>query len=132
MVYTEFEEFTRDAEFLVTRQEGDSFDYVEGFVFVNSDDPSNGWPTVPIDPNQTFDPTRIPRTAGSVLYCLEVALHYRNTEHPSTVDTVTNLPTLLQHVSIEIKCTILLITLLICSLSYFFINFYIEGGVIGL
>ncbi|GMY29062.1 cytokinin dehydrogenase 7 [Fagus crenata] len=88
VVYTEFEEFTRDAEFLVTRQEGDSFDYVEGFVFVNSDDPSNGWPTVPIDPNQTFDPTRIPRTAGSVLYCLEVALHYRNTEHPSTVDTV--------------------------------------------
>ncbi|KAM4130280.1 hypothetical protein ACJW30_01G088600 [Castanea mollissima] len=86
VVYSEFEEFTRDAEFLVTQQDGDSFDYVEGFVFVNSDDPANGWPSVPLASNHGFDPTRIPKTAGSVLYCLEVALHYRNTDHPSTVD----------------------------------------------
>jgi cytokinin dehydrogenase len=92
VVYAEFDEFSRDAELLVTRQEDDSFDYVEGFVLVNSDDPSNGWPTVPFDPRQPFDPTRIPATAGSVLYCLEVALHYPNTDHPSTVDLVTNLP----------------------------------------
>lgn len=42
----DFSEFTQDAEFLSTRPEGDSFDYVEGFVFVNSDDPVNGWPSV--------------------------------------------------------------------------------------
>ncbi|XP_040996781.1 cytokinin dehydrogenase 7 [Juglans microcarpa x Juglans regia] len=90
VVYTEFEDFTRDAEFLVTRREGDSFDYVEGFVFVNSDDPINGWPSVPLDPDQAFDPARIPQTAGSVLYCLEVAFHYRNNDHPSTVDRVVN------------------------------------------
>ncbi|KAG6626999.1 cytokinin dehydrogenase 7 [Carya illinoinensis] len=90
VVYTEFEDFTRDAEFLVTRREGDSFDYVEGFAFVNSDDPTNGWPSVPLDPNQAFDPTRIPQTAGSVIYCLEVAFHYRNNGHPSTVDRVVN------------------------------------------
>ncbi|PIN09227.1 Proteins containing the FAD binding domain [Handroanthus impetiginosus] len=87
VVYTEFSEFTRDAEFLVTLEEGDSFDYVEGFVFVNSDDPVNGWPSVPMDSNQFFDPTHIPRTAGPVLYCLEVALHYNNVEPPSAVDT---------------------------------------------
>ena len=97
MVYSEFEEFTRDAEFLVTQQDGDSFDYVEGFVFVNGDDPANGWPSVPLDSNHGFDPTRIPKTAGSVLYCLEVALHYRNTDHPSTVDMVTKFTILLQH-----------------------------------
>ncbi|KAF2304273.1 hypothetical protein GH714_029098 [Hevea brasiliensis] len=88
VVYSEFEEFTRDAEWLVTLPEGKSFDYVEGFVFVNSDDPVNGWPSVPLDPDQGFDQTAIPPTAGSVLYCLEVALHYQNSDHPSAVDTV--------------------------------------------
>lgn len=92
MVYAEFDDFTRDAEFLVTRPDGESFDYVEGFVFVNSDDPVNGWPSVPLDLDldldHGFDPTRIPRTAGSVLYCLEVALHFRNGDHSSDVDTV--------------------------------------------
>ncbi|XVE70843.1 hypothetical protein DITRI_Ditri10aG0102900 [Diplodiscus trichospermus] len=86
VVYSEFEEFTRDAEFLVTQKEGESFDYVEGFVFSNNDDPVNGWPSVPLDPNHEFNPAHIPRTAGSVLYCLEVAFHYRNSDHPSTVD----------------------------------------------
>lgn len=90
VVYSEFEEFTRDAEWLVTRPEGDSFDYVEGFVFVNSDDAVNGWPSVPLYQDHGFDHTAIPRTAGSVLYCLEVALHYQISDHPSTVDTVVN------------------------------------------
>ncbi|XP_062101061.1 cytokinin dehydrogenase 7 [Humulus lupulus] len=87
LVYTEFEDFTRDAEFLVTLPENDSFDYVEGFVFSNNDNPLTGRPTVPLHPDEEFDPTRLPRTAGSVLYCLELALHYNNTDHPSTVDT---------------------------------------------
>ncbi|KAJ7958404.1 Cytokinin dehydrogenase [Quillaja saponaria] len=90
LVYAEFEDFTRDAELLVTRQEGDSFDYVEGFVFVNSNDPFNGWSTVPLDSEHGFDPTHIPSNAGPVLYCLEVALHYRNSDHPSHIDTVVN------------------------------------------
>lgn len=94
LVYAEFEDFTRDAEFLVSRKEGDSFDYLEGFAFVNSDNPLTGRPTVPLDPDQDFDPTHLPPTSGSVLYCLELALHYRNTDYPSTVDTVTNLPNL--------------------------------------
>lgn len=89
MVYAQFEEFTRDAEWLVTLPEGESFDYVEGFVFVNSNDPANGWPIVPLDPVQGFDQTRIPSTAGSVLYCLEVALHYKKSDQLLRVDTVT-------------------------------------------
>ncbi|XVF89023.1 hypothetical protein PTKIN_Ptkin19aG0097900 [Pterospermum kingtungense] len=90
VVYTEFEEFSRDAEFLVSQKEGDSFDYVEGFVLSNNDDPVNGWPTVPLDPDHEFDPAHLPPTTGSVLYCLEVAFHYRNSDHPSTVDTAVN------------------------------------------
>lgn len=88
VLYSEFAHFTRDAEWLVTLPEGDGFDYVEGFVLVNSDDPCNGWPTVPMGPNQYFDPLRIPSAAGPLLYCLELALHYRNQDHPSAVDMV--------------------------------------------
>lgn len=88
-MYTEFEDFTRDAELLVTRQdEEDSFDYVEGFAFVNSDNPADGRPSVPLDPDQVFDPTHLPRTAGSMLYCLELARHYRHADDPSIVDMV--------------------------------------------
>lgn len=91
MVYTEFSDFTRAAELLVTRSDGDSFDYVEGFVFVNSNDPVNGWPSVPLDRYGSFDSSRISRSAGPVLYCLELALHYKNEDPPSTVDTVNHL-----------------------------------------
>ncbi|EXB74888.1 Cytokinin dehydrogenase 7 [Morus notabilis] len=89
VVYAEFEDFTRDAEFLVTQPEGKSFDYVEGFVFSNNDNPSTGRPTVPLSPDQTFNPSRLPPRSGSVLYCLELALHYRNTDRPS-IDTAVN------------------------------------------
>ncbi|KAK9946204.1 hypothetical protein M0R45_011679 [Rubus argutus] len=92
LVYTEFDDFTRDAELLVTRQqqgeESDSFDYVEGFAFMNTDNPADGRPSVPLHPDQVFDPTRLPKTAGSVLYCLELARHY--SDHPSIVDMGVN------------------------------------------
>ncbi|MBA0555209.1 hypothetical protein Golob_014263 [Gossypium lobatum] len=86
VVYTEFDEFTRDAEFLVSRDDGESFDYVEGFVFCNNDDPVNGWPSVPLDPVHGFNQGIIPQTGASVLYCLEVAFHYQKDDHPSNVD----------------------------------------------
>ncbi|KAK4785994.1 hypothetical protein SAY86_002683 [Trapa natans] len=88
LVYTEFAEFTRDAEWLITHPDGHSFSYVEGFVFVNSDDPANGWPTVPLRPDQAFEPARLLPTAGSVLYCLELALNYGSGDLPSTVNSV--------------------------------------------
>ncbi|KAK6645741.1 hypothetical protein PHAVU_L001656 [Phaseolus vulgaris] len=81
VVYSEFEEYAGDAELLVEEVE-ECFDYVEGFVLVNSDDPANGWPTVPLEPEQVFDPVHIPSTAGPVLYCLELGLHYGNADHP--------------------------------------------------
>ncbi|KAK4775302.1 hypothetical protein SAY86_010237 [Trapa natans] len=88
LVYTDFSEFTRDAEWLITRPDGNSFSYVEGFVFVNSDDPANGWPTVPLRPDHPFEQERLPPTAGSVLYCLELALNYRRHDLPSAVNSV--------------------------------------------
>ncbi|XP_076950374.1 cytokinin dehydrogenase 7-like [Bidens hawaiensis] len=87
VVYSEFDEFTHDAEWLITRPEGESFDYVEGFVFVNSDDPVNGWPSVVLDADQLPDPSVMTRSDNPVMYCLEVALHYSKENCSSTVDT---------------------------------------------
>ncbi|KAL8265111.1 hypothetical protein R6Q59_023241 [Mikania micrantha] len=87
VVYSEFDEFTRDAESLITRPERESFDYVEGFAFVNSDDPVNGWPSVLLNPDQLWDTGFMIRSASPVLYCLEVALHYNKGDCSSTVDT---------------------------------------------
>lgn len=86
VVYSEFDEFTHDAELLIMSQE--LFNYVEGFVFLNSDDPITGWPSVPLNSNQTSDPIHLPQKTGSILYCLEVALHYNNHDDLSTVNMV--------------------------------------------
>ncbi|KAG1334277.1 cytokinin dehydrogenase 11 [Cocos nucifera] len=85
VVYNRFEDYSRDAEWLVTRADPDACDYVEGFAFVNSDDPADGWSSVPLSPVSPFDPALIPAGSGPVLYCLEVALHFNHAER-DTVD----------------------------------------------
>lgn len=80
-VYADFEEFRADQELLISLPEEGTFDYVEGFVLTNNDDPINGWPSVLLSPsNSSFDFKLIPQTAGPMLYCLEVALHYDHDE----------------------------------------------------
>ncbi|KAJ3695572.1 hypothetical protein LUZ60_000949 [Juncus effusus] len=78
VVYDKFEEYSADAERVANRTEPFDFDYVEGFAFVNSDDPVNGRPSVPIQRGSSFDSGLIPAEAGQVLYCLEVAVHYNH------------------------------------------------------
>ncbi|KAK8952213.1 Cytokinin dehydrogenase 11 [Platanthera zijinensis] len=81
VVYNDFSRYKTDAESLVRREGPDSFDYVEGFAFVNSDNPVDGYGSVPLDPErQTFDPARVPPGSGPLLYCLELALHYRHVD----------------------------------------------------
>ncbi|XP_057960128.1 cytokinin dehydrogenase 7 isoform X1 [Malania oleifera] len=86
LVYVEFDEFTKNAEFLIVQPNVESFDYIEGFVFVNNNDPINGWPSVTLNLEHELDPTLIPQTANPVLYCLEVALHYKNHDNPTTIN----------------------------------------------
>ncbi|XP_020578103.1 LOW QUALITY PROTEIN: cytokinin dehydrogenase 11-like [Phalaenopsis equestris] len=79
VVYSDFSRFTLDAESLVQRYGPESFDYVEGFAFVNCDHPVNGYGSVPLDSDrQAFDPDRVPQGSGPLLYCLELALHYND------------------------------------------------------
>uniref|UniRef100_A0A1D1ZM00 cytokinin dehydrogenase n=1 Tax=Anthurium amnicola TaxID=1678845 RepID=A0A1D1ZM00_9ARAE len=89
VVYAEFGKYAEDAEWLVSgaaAEAGSTFDYVEGFAFVNGDDPVNGWDSVPLEPGQRFDPALVPPGAGPVLYSLEVALHYDISHAPDAVD----------------------------------------------
>jgi len=88
VVYASFADYTADAEWLVTRPPDAAFDYVEGFAFVNSDDPVNGWPSVPIPGGARFDPSLLPAGAGPVLYCLEVALYQYAQHRPDDDDQV--------------------------------------------
>ncbi|KAH9317844.1 hypothetical protein KI387_019613, partial [Taxus chinensis] len=76
VVYADFEDFRADQGMLISLPEVKSFDYVEGFVLANNNDPINGWPSVPLSLTYSFDTKLIPDTAGPILYCLEVALHY--------------------------------------------------------
>ncbi|KAG8047578.1 hypothetical protein GUJ93_ZPchr0008g11657 [Zizania palustris] len=86
VVYASFADYAADAEWLVTRPANEAFDYVEGFAFVCSDDPVNGWPSVPIPGGARFDPTILPAAAGPVLYCLEVALYQHHHQRADDMD----------------------------------------------
>jgi hypothetical protein len=89
VVYASFAEYAADAEWLVTRPAESAFDYVEGFAFVRSDDPVNGWPSVPIPAGARFDPSLLPAgESGPLLYCLEVALYQHQHQQPDDVDEV--------------------------------------------
>uniref|UniRef100_A0A453T935 Cytokinin dehydrogenase 1 FAD/cytokinin binding domain-containing protein n=1 Tax=Aegilops tauschii subsp. strangulata TaxID=200361 RepID=A0A453T935_AEGTS len=89
VVYASFAEYAADAEWLVTRPAESAFDYVEGFAFVRSDDPVNGWPSVPIPAGARFDPSLLPAgEPGPLLYCLEVALYQHHHQQPDAVDEV--------------------------------------------
>uniref|UniRef100_A0A0D9X8N0 cytokinin dehydrogenase n=1 Tax=Leersia perrieri TaxID=77586 RepID=A0A0D9X8N0_9ORYZ len=88
VVYASFAEYAADAEWLVTRPPHEAFDYVEGFAFVRSDDPVNGWPCVPIPDGARFDPSLLPDGAGPVLYCLEVALYQQRGADDDDMDKV--------------------------------------------
>ncbi|KAH7298348.1 hypothetical protein KP509_25G038700 [Ceratopteris richardii] len=93
MVYAEVALFIRDQEFLINLQAdggNDGFDYIEGFVMCNNDDPVNGWGQVPftLSDAERFDPTLISKTSGPFLYCLEVAKHYTCPRHVHVEDSM--------------------------------------------
>ncbi|KAH9317258.1 hypothetical protein KI387_019027, partial [Taxus chinensis] len=78
LVYSDFEDLRRDQELIISLPDHKSFDYMEGFVVVNGDDPVNGWPSIPLSPDVILDSSLIPADAGPLLYFVEVALYYNN------------------------------------------------------
>jgi len=72
-LYTDFATFKADQELLISA--GKPFDYVEGFVVVNEENPINGWSSVPFIRSE-ITAAMIPAHAGAVMYCLEVTKAY--------------------------------------------------------
>jgi len=79
-MYTDFQSFTRDQEMLISTQKkaavedaAGTFDYVEGIVIINNDNPYNGWKSVPFAPQELNSSSMIPKDAGSLLYYIELA-----------------------------------------------------------
>ncbi|CAK9875407.1 unnamed protein product [Sphagnum jensenii] len=71
-IYTDFQSFTRDQEMLISQPSTtETFDYVEGFVIINNDNPFNGWKSVPFAPEQ-LNRSMIPEDTGSVMYYIEL------------------------------------------------------------
>ncbi|KAH9570049.1 hypothetical protein CY35_02G019500 [Sphagnum magellanicum] len=86
-VYSDFEVFRRDQEMLISEVEDQlhAFDYIEGFVVMNNQDPINGLKSVPFSPDadqavsamsSSMLPGGATAAASSMLYFLEVAVGY--------------------------------------------------------
>jgi cytokinin dehydrogenase len=87
-MYSDFEVFRKDQEMLISssatttsmpvdqqEQLHMTFDFIEGFVVMNTEDPINGWKSVPFSPDQ-MTASMLPPDAGSVLYYLEITVGY--------------------------------------------------------
>eukprot|EP00250_Pteridium_aquilinum_P007329 c17074_g1_i3 orf=316-1908(-) len=86
LVYTDFKEFTQDQERLISAAGKNStpgFDYLEGFVVTNNNDPVAGWPQVPLPEGASFNHRLLPSNTGPMLYCLEVAKYFNASDAPS-------------------------------------------------
>ncbi len=102
-VYSDFEVFRRDQEMLISEMEDQlhTFDYIEGFVVMNNQDPINGLKSVPFSPDadqavSAMSSSMLPAAAAasSVLYYLEAAVGYNLADVGPALE---NVKTLLQH-----------------------------------
>ncbi len=76
-----------------------TFDYIEGFVVMNNQDPINGLKSVPFSPDvdqavSAMNSSMLPAAASSVLYYLEAAVGYNLADVGPALE---NVKTLLQH-----------------------------------
>lgn len=82
-MYSDFAAFSNDQEDLISSQS--TFDYIEGFVIINSTGLLNNWRSTfnPKDPLQASNFS----SEGRVLFCLEVAKYF-NPEDTYSTDQV--------------------------------------------
>lgn len=83
MLYSDFTEFTRDQERLISEE--NAFDYIEGFVIINRTGLLNNWRSSfnPQDPVQASHF----KSDGKTLFCLELAKYF-NFEQTDIVNQV--------------------------------------------
>ncbi|KAF4361087.1 hypothetical protein F8388_016896 [Cannabis sativa] len=74
VLYSDFETFTREQESLITQDQNNSFDYIEGFVIINRTGLLNNWRSSfnPHDPSQASQFN----SDGKTLFCLELVKYF--------------------------------------------------------
>lgn len=88
MEYTDFTEFAKDQEYLISLTAEDGFDYVEGMIVMggngcNSNFNSKNWRLSPFKDFPQFNATK-----DTISYCLEVGKYYMNSTDQNLVDEV--------------------------------------------
>ncbi|CAN0890499.1 Cytokinin dehydrogenase 1 [Linum grandiflorum] len=73
VLYSHFSEFSRDQELLISMEQ--TFDYIEGFVVINSTGLLNNWRSS-FHPEDPVNAARFVSDDAKTLYCLEVAKYY--------------------------------------------------------
>lgn len=96
-LYSDFDTFRRDQEYLISQAPGKTFDYVEGFVVSDSESLLDNWRSslfLPHYKNRAANLSAADELAGAgaaVLYYLEVTKNYQEAESVSIDDEVSGL-----------------------------------------
>ncbi|KAL3689286.1 hypothetical protein R1sor_015595 [Riccia sorocarpa] len=87
-LYSDFEAFTRDQMYLISRRNNESsFDYVEGFVVQNSLTSQPGWKSTHFQSDVVVNTSLIPPySASPVLYYIELTKNYDERDSRESVD----------------------------------------------
>lgn len=87
-LYSDFETFRRDQEYLISQEQGKSFDYIEGFVVSNSESLLDNWRSSLFLPHKSIRTRGIISANaseeeiadGATRYYLEVTKNYDEAE----------------------------------------------------
>eukprot|EP00250_Pteridium_aquilinum_P017411 c23619_g1_i1 orf=324-2012(-) len=93
-LYSDFDTFRKDQEYLISQPQGKSFDYIEGFVVSNSETLLDNWRSSLFLPHKgikTTDSADASCADGPVLYYLEVTKNYNEADAEFIDDRVSAL-----------------------------------------
>ncbi|KAH9296067.1 hypothetical protein KI387_039655, partial [Taxus chinensis] len=79
VLYSDFASFTKDQEYLISKQSGPTFHYLEGFVVVDKEGLLSNWRSSLFTPQYPTNLSTI-KTKGRILYCLELAMNYNDND----------------------------------------------------
>lgn len=83
VLYSDFDVFSHDQEYLISQPHGETFDYIEGFMVVNSDSLIENWRSSLFKPQKmtsTNNSGSQPRRGDQLVYYLEVTKNYNASE----------------------------------------------------
>ncbi|CAI9102904.1 OLC1v1001275C2 [Oldenlandia corymbosa var. corymbosa] len=84
VLYSDFSAFTRDQEYLISAE--NTFDYIEGFVYINRTDVLNNW-RLSFTPDDPIEASKF-ISDGRILYCLELAKNFNPDNKADTINQV--------------------------------------------